>query len=53
MNQLTPEQKLKAALGLYHSARELKIASLKKFHPEMTEEEIKEKVKNIFFYARS
>lgn len=50
---MTPEQKLKEALRLYHSAKELKIAALKKFHPELSEKEVKEKVKKIFFYARS
>lgn len=51
--KLTPEQKLKEALRLYHSARELKIAAMKKFHPELSDKEIKEKVKKVFFYARS
>ena len=51
--KLTPEQKLKAALRLYHSAKELKFAALKKFNPELTDKEIKEKVKRIFLYARS
>lgn len=51
--KLTPEQKLKEALRLYYSAKELKIAAMKKFHPELNDKEIKEKVKNIFFYARS
>ena len=50
---LTPEQRLKEALKLYHSAKELKIAAIKKFHPELSDKEIKEKVKKIFFYARS
>jgi len=50
---LTPEQKLLLSLKLYHSAKELKTESLKKFHPELTEKEIREKVKKIFLYARS
>ena len=53
LSKLTPEQKLKEALRLYHSAKELKIAAIKKYHPEMSDREIKEKVKKIFFYARS
>ncbi len=52
-HKLTPEQKLKEALRLYHSARELKIAAMKKFHPELSDKEIKEKVEKVFFYARS
>ena len=51
--KLTPEQKLKAALRLYHSAKELKFAALKKFNPGLSDKEIKEKVKRIFLYARS
>lgn len=51
--KLTPAQKLKEALRLYHSAKELKIAAMKKFHPELSAKKIKEKVKKIFFYARS
>jgi hypothetical protein len=50
---LTPEKKLMLSLKLYHSAKQLKMNSLKKFHPELTEDEIKEKLKKIFFYARS
>ena len=51
--KLTPEQKLNLSLRLYRSAKELKIAAEKKFHPDLTEEEIRERVKKIFFYARS
>ena len=51
--KLTPEQKLKAALRLYHSAKELKFAALKKFNPGLTDKEIKEKVKRMFLHARS
>ena len=51
--KLTFEQKLEVALRLYHSAKELKIAAMKKFHPELTNKEIEEKVKKIFLYARS
>lgn len=50
---LTAEKKLFLSLRLYYSAKELKTESLKKFHPELTEKEIKDKVKRIFFYARS
>ncbi len=53
LSKLTPEQKLREALRLYHSAKELKIAAMKKFHPELSDKEIKEKVKKVFFYARS
>ena len=52
-HKLTPEQKLREALRLYHSAKELKIAAIKKFHPELSDKEIIEKVNKIFFYAKS
>ena len=51
--KLTPEQKLTQALRLYTNARDLKIAGLKKFHPELSDQEIEKKVKEIFLYARS
>lgn len=51
--KITPEKKLLLSLNLYYSAKELKRESLKKFHPELSENEIKEKLKKIFLYARS
>lgn len=53
IKDFTPEKKLFLSLRLYHSAKELKTESIKKFHPELTEKEIKEKVRRIFLYARS
>lgn len=53
LKDLTPEDKLLLSLNLYYSAKELKRVSLKKFHPELSENEIKEKLKKIFLYARS
>ena len=50
---LTPEQKLYQALRLYYSAKELKAAAIRKFHPALTEAEINEKVKEIFLHART
>ena len=50
---LTPEQKLLQSLKLIHLAKELKKASLRKFHPELTELEITAKVKEIFLHART
>lgn len=47
----SPEKKLFLSLNLYYTAKELKLESLKKFHPELTLTEIKEKVKKIFLYA--
>jgi hypothetical protein len=51
--KFTPEQKLTQSLRLYYNARELKIAALRKFHPELSEKEIQDKVREIFLYAKS
>ncbi len=50
---MTPAQKLDVSLKLYHSAKALKTAALKQQHPEWSEEEIKNKVNEIFLYART
>ena len=53
LKELTPEKKLLLSISLYHSAKKLKEAALKKLHPELTAEEIREKVKQIFLNART
>lgn len=53
VKNLKPEEKLSLSLKLYYSARELKKQALLKFYPEMTENEVKERIKKIFLYARS
>ncbi len=50
---MSPEKKLELALRLYYSARELKEASLKTFHPDWNTEKITEEVRKTFLYARS
>ncbi|MBM4323711.1 MAG: hypothetical protein FJ115_09160 [Deltaproteobacteria bacterium] len=50
---MTPEQKLKIALQLYFSARQLKTASLRSAHPDWTEKELQEKVREFFLYGRT
>ncbi len=50
---MTPSQKLNLSLNLNLSARELKKASLRQFHPELTEKEIEAQVREIFLYART
>jgi len=50
---MSPDQKLKLALRLYHSAKELKAAALHHQHPEWSEKKIKEKVREIFLYGRT
>lgn len=49
---MTPQQRLRAAFRLYWSARQLKEASLRTFHPELSEAEIKAAVRDLFLYAR-
>ena len=48
---MTPAKKLMIAADLYHSARTLKAAGLRDQHPDWSEKEIQEKVKEIFLYA--
>jgi hypothetical protein len=50
---MTPEQKLRVALDLYYSARELKAAGLKNQHPEWSEDDVRQKVREVFLYARA
>ena len=50
---MSAEKKLNLSLKLYFDARELKKATMKQLHPELTEEEIEKRVKEIFFYART
>jgi hypothetical protein len=50
---MTPEEKLKIALRLYYSARQLKAAALLQDHPNLTEQEVQKKVREIFLYART
>lgn len=53
LRAMTPEQKLRAAEGLYDSARELKAAVLRADHPEWTEEQIQRTVRDWLADARS
>jgi len=50
---MTPEQKLKIALQLYFSAPQLKTAALRNTHPDWTEKELQEKVREFFLYGRT
>mgnify|MGYP006214741949 CR=1 FL=1 len=49
----SPEKKLLLSLDLYYHAWELKKAAIKKKYPELSEEEIRIKVRDIFMYART
>jgi hypothetical protein len=50
---MTPEQKLRISMQLYWCARELKAAGLRRQHPEWTQKEIDQEVREIFLYART
>ena len=50
--ELTPEQKLHAALRLYWSARELKAAAIRAEHPDWSETEIAAAVRTAFLLHR-
>jgi hypothetical protein len=50
--RMTPQQRLRVAFRLYWSARQLKEASLRTLHPELSEAEIHAKVREFFLYAR-
>jgi len=50
---MTPAMKLRLSQSLYYSVRNLKESALRKQHPDWTEEEIKQKVREIFLYART
>ena len=49
----SPEKKLDLSMQLYYSAKELKRASLKQFHPEWNNAKIDEEVRRIFLHART
>jgi len=51
--KMTVEEKLLVANQLFHSARALKKAALQSFHPELSEAEINQMVKEAFLYART
>ena len=50
--QMTPEEKLRLASRLYWSARQLKEAALRQWHPELSDDEIRRRVNESFLYAR-
>ncbi len=51
LRQMTGEQKIRAAFGLYWAARKLKAAALREQHPAWSEEQVLERVKKIFTHA--
>lgn len=53
LRAMTPEQKLRAAEGLYDSARGLKAAVLRADHPDWTEDQVRRAVSQWLLHARS
>ncbi len=49
----SPQKKLELSMQLYYSARELKRAALKHFHPDWSDEKIEKELRRIFMYART
>lgn len=50
--RMTPEQKLRAAMRLYWSARELKAAWFRAEHPEWSEAQVAKAVRDAFLFHR-
>ncbi len=48
---MKPEQKLRIAFDLYYSARDLKASGLRVQHPDWSEKQIQEKMREIFLHA--
>jgi hypothetical protein len=51
LRRMTGAQKVRAAFGLYWTARKIKAAGLRAQHPDWTEEQIQQRVKEIFMHA--
>jgi len=51
LRRLSGAQKLRTAAALYWSARKIKAAGLRWQHPEWTEQQIQQRVKEIFMHA--
>lgn len=53
LKKMSPEQKLKAAMRLYWSARRLKAAWFRQQHPDWTEQQVQQAAKEAFANART
>ncbi|MEI8140721.1 MAG: hypothetical protein WCI03_12755 [bacterium] len=53
LSNMTVEQRMKAFLELCRSARRIKEAALRQFHPDWSEAEIKAALRESFLHARS
>jgi hypothetical protein len=53
ISKMTPQAKLKLAMDLNRSARQLKAAWLRHLHPDWSKQQIDKTVREIFLHARS
>jgi hypothetical protein len=53
LRAMTGEERLRVAEQMYWSARQLKAAALRSFHPDWSEEQVEREVRRIFLHARS
>jgi hypothetical protein len=51
--KMSPAEKLKLAEKLYWDARKIRESVVRSLHPELSDAEVKEKVKKEFIHARS
>ena len=51
--QMSPGKKLELAMRLYNSAKELKTAGIRAYHPDWNEKQVEQAIREAFLYARS
>ncbi|HRQ90604.1 MAG TPA: hypothetical protein PLA50_17555 [Bacteroidia bacterium] len=51
LRRMSGRQKLRSAFQLYWAARKLKAARLREQYPQWSEEQVQQRVKEIFMYA--
>jgi hypothetical protein len=51
LRRMTGAEKLRTAFGLYWSARKVKAARIRQQHPDWTDEQVRQRVKEIFLHA--
>jgi hypothetical protein len=52
LRRLTPQQRMRAGMNLYHFARRLKLTALRTKHPDLSESDLKTRLNESFLYAR-
>jgi hypothetical protein len=53
LRRMTGQEKLRTAISLYWSARNLKSVAVRRQHPDWSEERVQERVKQVFLDASS